>query len=425
MSQVATKVDNEKTTKSEKPTAHFTAPHAELTAAMNIAEFGVPVGPNSGIQEGVLVESTRNHVTLSTFDFWTATEVTLPADTPVAKGRSLLDFAELRKAIAAVAAGETKTAAARIQVSLAGDLLSTPDMAVPVTTHDLQAFVLPPEPVPAIVTVDARTLLAQLERVLPCAGRDDTLPALTGVQVTLDGTTLALSATDRYRLAVAEVPAQATAQPPERPLTTLMPGDTLRRLAKRLKTVDGPVGIGIIEETPSAVARATLAVGSATVTMRPLEGRLPGYETLIPTEAETSLNADRAVLVRAVKKAAALIKAKGFTGCPLVLHWGDDGTLTLAPRIGDPADQDRVRGMEIPATHRHGEPGHLRGCLLALNPALLLDALGTFNSDTVTLHLQPAQDCQITKPVLLTAGDAIKGDGYRHLLMPVRLDLSK
>ena len=42
-------------------------------------------------------------------------------------------------------------------------------------------------------------------QVVPAASRDDTLPMLTGVCLDIDGETLTLAATDRYRLAVRDV----------------------------------------------------------------------------------------------------------------------------------------------------------------------------------------------------------------------------
>jgi DNA polymerase-3 subunit beta len=97
-----TQVSAEKTAaKSEKkpvkPTAHFAALHSEITEALNIAEFGVPAQAQPVAQRGVLIETSRNRLTLSTFDFWTAVSVTVPVGTPVAKGYSLLDFAELKR----------------------------------------------------------------------------------------------------------------------------------------------------------------------------------------------------------------------------------------------------------------------------------------------------------------------------------------
>lgn len=95
--------------------------------------------------------------------------------------------------------------------------------------------------------------------MLRTAGHDETLPTLTGVQMTLEGETLAMAATDRYRFAVAEVPATATVQPLEKPLTALIPAGILAPLAKRLKSYEGLVCIGIIENGEGLTARATLS----------------------------------------------------------------------------------------------------------------------------------------------------------------------
>lgn len=430
MSHLETQVTAEKTgEKSEKkpakPTAHFAGLHARITEALNIAEFGVPTQAQPLAQRGVLIQTSRNRLTLGTFDFWTAVSVTVPVETPIANGHSLLDFVELKKALAAMVAGETKTVAARTPVSLAGDLLATDHITVPITTLDIHEFTHPPEAVPALAAMDAQTFLAQLNRVMPTAGRNKTLPTLTGVQMTLEGETLAMAATDRYRFAVAEVPVTPTVQPQEKPLTTLIPAGILAPLAKRLKSYDGPVGIGIIENGEGVLARATLSMGDTTITMRPLEGSLPKYDSLFPTECDTSVRVDRVTVVRAAKKCQALIKAKGENGVPVSFGWDADGTLTLAPRLGTADDQARTKGMTIPSMITHGSVDTLQGNMLALNPAFLLDALGTFTSTTITLHIRQMKDGLTTKPVLLTEGPDMGGQGYRHLLMPIRLDLSK
>jgi hypothetical protein len=279
-----TQVSAEKTAaKSEKkpvkPTAHFAALHSEITEALNIAEFGVPAQGQPLSQRGVLIETSRNRLTLSTFDFWTAVSVNMPVGTPVAKGYSLLDFTEL-KALAAMVAGETKAVAARTPVSLAGDLLATEHITVPIATLDIHEFTHPPEAVPAMATMDAQTFLAQLNRVLPTAGRDDTLPALTGVQMTMDGETLTMAATDRYRFAVAEVTAHATVQPPEKPLTSLIPAGVLAPLVGTSGPAPGVAGhpqegegVAVHPDVPYGFPAAVVGVRPHLVVARPV-GRL-------------------------------------------------------------------------------------------------------------------------------------------------------
>src|SRR5690606_5733626 len=47
-------------------------------------------------------------------------------------------------------------------------------------------------------------LAAAVSQVAIAAGRDDMLPVLTGVRLEIEGSTVTLAATDRYRLAVRE-----------------------------------------------------------------------------------------------------------------------------------------------------------------------------------------------------------------------------
>ncbi|MFJ5142785.1 hypothetical protein [Streptomyces sp. NPDC088707] len=413
-----------------KPTAHFAGTHSEILEALNFAEFGIAPKAQPPAQRGVLIETERNRATFNAYDFDTAVLVSVPAATPAEKGSSLLDFPELKKTLSAMVAGETKSGAAQTRVSLDGDLLATEHLTVPITTHDIHEYTQPLEAVPSVVTVDTQAFLHQLNRVLPVACKDVTLPALTGVQIVLDGEKLTMAATDRYRFAVAELHVTATVTPLQKSLTALIPAATLAALAKRLKAHDGPLGIGILEGdhadgTPVAdwpIARATLSLGAVTVTMRSLDGNLPTYRTLFPKSYANAVQLDRATTVRATQKCQATLKAKGLKNIPVTFVWDADGTLTLAPRMETAEDQARTKGMPIPATLAYGTGSALHGATASFNPAFLMDALNTFDSETVTLHLNELCEGAVIKPVLLTEGpDAAGTDGYRHLLMTVRL----
>ena len=54
-------------------------------------------------------------------------------------------------------------------------------------------------------TVDSAVFATAVSQVAVAAGRDDTLPMLTGVRLEIEGDRLTLAATDRYRLAVREL----------------------------------------------------------------------------------------------------------------------------------------------------------------------------------------------------------------------------
>ncbi|MGC5412181.1 DNA polymerase III subunit beta, partial [Streptomyces sp. DT225] len=58
-------------------------------------------------------------------------------------------------------------------------------------------------PLPEILgEVDGPEFAAAVADVSVAAGRDDTLPTLTGIRLALDGERMTLAATDRYRFAV-------------------------------------------------------------------------------------------------------------------------------------------------------------------------------------------------------------------------------
>ncbi|CAM5541204.1 DNA polymerase III subunit beta [Streptomyces badius] len=316
-------------------------------------------------------------------------------------------------------AGETKATAARTTVTLDGDLLTTDHLTVPVAALPVGEFAPAKKPAPLAAHLDAQQFYRQLQRVLPAACTDDTLPTLTAVQMTLEGHTLTLAATDRYRFAVADVPATRNpdhpATTPEHPLTALIPASVLTRIAKHLKTQIGPVGIAF------GAPELTLTRGDTTLTIQPREGNPPGCAALFPTTVDTSLTLERATAQRALKKCAALIAASGERGSPVTLRWDEHGTLTLAPRIGEPDDLARIKGMPLTFATLTGPTPTDRE--LHANPAFLADALTAFDgTDTLTLHLQdPKEGSTTMRPLLLTTNPRPTGGDYRHLLMPVRV----
>ncbi|MEU3071438.1 DNA polymerase III subunit beta [Streptomyces sp. NPDC006906] len=407
---------------SEQPTpvatAHITAPYGPLADALKIAAFGTACATGPA-QHGVLIEADDTGLTLRTHDWETAVSVTVPTATVTRAGASLLPLAPLTKSLKAMMAGETKATAARTTVTLAGDLLTTDHLTVPLAALPVGDFAPATKSAPIAAHLDAQDLYRQLQRVIPAAYTDDDLPTLTGVQMTLEGRTLTLSATDRYRFAVADLPATPNpdhpATTPEHPLSALIPARVLTRISTHLKTCTGPVGIAF--GTPEL----TLTVGDTTFTIQPREGTLPGYAAMFPTTVDTSLTLDRPTAQRALKKCAALIAASGERGSPVTLRWDETGTLTLAPRIGEPHDLARIKGMPLTFATLHGPTPTDRE--LHTNPAFLADALAAFDAtDTLTLHLRdPKPNSSLLPPLLLTTNPHPTGGDYRHLLMPVNV----
>ena len=127
-----------------------------------------------------------------------------------------------------------------------------------------------PEMPPFAGSVGSDAMASAIGQVAIAAGRDDTLPALTGIRIEITGDTLTLVATDRYRLAVRELrwnPAQ-----PDLNTAVLVParvlGDTARALTSGAEvsislggdSLIGFAGAGLVKRDAGSEEEARLRV---------------------------------------------------------------------------------------------------------------------------------------------------------------------
>lgn len=395
------------TTQTQAPAeapARFTTTHRVLSDALKTVALGVAPKPPVPILGGVLVETRDNVLTLRAFDYGTAVTVRVGGAAD-GDGVSLLHHAELKNVLAAAVAGEKPAAAAATRVRLDDAVLSTPELAVPLGTMPLEEYPAFPQDAPGQVTVDGAEFFRQAARVLPAVCTDFTLPMLTHVHLRIARGVLRLTATDRYRVTVAEVPALSGGRAET---VALIPAWLLEKLVKLLGKYDGPLTLGVRDDF------VTLTAGAVTVTVRATApaDEFPRIWGMLPTEAlPVSVRVDREALTRAVRKAYALSKAKVRDNPLVALDFTPDG-VTVSPKV-EATDQARVRGVAVA-----GEAladGSL-GAPMFVNGMFLLDGLGTFTGQTVVVHARTPN-----KPYVLTDGGDVAGEGFVHMLMPVRL----
>lgn len=388
--------------------ARFTTAHRTLSDALKIVALGVADRPIVPVLGGVMAETRNGTFTLRGFDYETSVTVRVDGEADE-DGLTLLNFSELKQVMAAAVAGEKSAVAARTQVRVDGEVLSTTDLAVPLSTLPLEEYPAFPPDASSQVTVDGAEWFRQVARVLPAAGSDDTRPVLTYVHIRAVDGILSLTASDGYRVAIAEVTATEGGQSET---VALVPAWLLARMATLLGKHTGPVTVGVAEDE----GWVTFTVGAVTVTVRcPADlNDYPIIRNFLPSEAAPlTVRADREALVRAVRKASALSKAKGLKVGRVHLEFARDGVTVVSPGLEDDAEQSRVRGVEVACELL--ADASLDGPLKA-NGVFLLEALGSFTGDTLVLHAQTS-----AKPFLLTDGPSVAGEGYRHMLMPVRV----
>ncbi len=257
-----------------------------------------------------------------------------------------------------------------------------------------------PEMPPAAGSVTSDVFSAAVAQVAVAAGRDDTLPMLTGIRVEIEGETVTLMATDRYRAAIREL--HWTPERPDLSAAALVPARTLADTAKSLTS--GPQVSLALSTGGTGEGMIGFEGGGRRTTTRLLDGEsFPKLRSLFPTEAPTCTDIQTAPFVEAVKRVALVAERN----TPIRLSFTQD-QVTLEAGAGDEA-----QAVEVVDATMEGDD-----IRIAFNPQYLLDGLGAIGSDVARLEFTTS-----TKPAVITAKPAEDGAApdYRYLIMPIRL----
>ncbi|XUZ96680.1 DNA polymerase III subunit beta [Streptomyces araujoniae] len=293
--------------------------------------------------------------------------------------------------------------------------------------------------------VEAAQFAAAVADVAVAAGRDDTLPALTGIRLGLDAVTgtMTLAATDRYRFAVRTLPWKAAgagadtgagegaeadagagsgaeagsgsdagagsgARAGARAGDGAGAGESADVLvsARRLTEIARSLGrSGLVSVALDAGSAGFEHAGTRT-TVRLLDGRLPRHDKLFAMEDPAVAVVDRARLVEAVKRVSVVADGDG----PVQLAFSaEDNSVHL--RAGY---EDDVASQRLPATLEGA-----RELTVAFNPGYLADALASFDEPSLRLLMMGAgQRAMITGEG--EPGRDVSPPRHRHLLMSVK-----
>jgi DNA polymerase-3 subunit beta len=243
------------------------------------------------------------------------------------------------------------------------------------------------------------------------AGRDDTLPMLTGIRVEISGEKVVLAATDRFRLAVREL--TWTTESADIEAAVLVPAKTLAEAAKA--GADG-ADVHLSLGAGSAVGKEGLlgirSDGKRSTT-RLLDAEFPKFRQLLPAEHTAIATIGVAELTEAIKRVALVADR----GAQVRMEFADD-----VLRLSAGAD-DVGRAEEDLPVEFLGDP-----LTIAFNPTYLTDGLGSLHSERVTFGFTTPSRPAVLRPAGEDDGDvgatgpfpAAQTD-YVYLLMPVRL----
>ena len=360
----------------------------------------LPVRPSVPVLAGALLSVADGRLTISGFDYEVSSQVAVDV-TDDSSGTALVSGKLLAEIVKALPAKPVDLAAegSHVELTCGSARFTLPTMPV----EDYPAL---PDMPAAVGTVDAAAFAAAVAQTAVAAGRDDTLPTMTGVQLEFTGTGLALLATDRYRMAIRDLAWRPDNNDIE--VTTLIPAKALADTAKALGARGGEVTIALPDAGEGTVGMVGFSASSRQTTSRVLDGQLPPLRSLLPASYAAELKVSTAEL-GAVARRVSLVAERNSQ---LRLSFDTDG---LVVEAGGAEDAKASEGLDCEYS---GDP-----MKVAFNPQYLLDGLSAISAPVATFSFTDPG-----KPVVLTGGKASDDDeadysGYRYMLQPLRFDI--
>jgi DNA polymerase III subunit beta len=365
-----------------------------LAEAVAWAARSLPARPPVPVLAGLLLTAQEGSLALSGFDYEVSARVELAAEveepgTVLVSGRLLNDISRNLPNRPV----EISTDGMRVSVVCGSSRFTLPTLPV-------DEYPALPQMPTATGTVSGEVFASAVSQAAVAAGRDDTLPVLTGVRVEIEGDKITLAATDRYRFAVRELmwkPEQADIS-----AVALVPAKTLQDIAKSLGSGD-TVSIALASGGAGEGLIGFEGAGRRTTT-RLLEGEFPKFRSLFPTEFSAVAAIQTQPFLEALKRVSLVAERN----TPVRLSF-EQGVLTLEAGSGDDAQ----------ATERVEADLEGDDISIAFNPGYLEEGLKAIDSAYAQLSFTTS-----TKPALLSgrpAVDAEADEAYQYLIMPVRL----
>jgi DNA polymerase-3 subunit beta len=373
----------------------FRVERDSLADAVAWTAKSLPNRPSVPVLAGVMLRVADGRLHVSGFDYEVSSQVDVEVQAD-ADGAALVSgrlLAEITKALPAKPV-DIAAVGAHLELVCGSARFTLPTMPV-------EDYPTLPEMPAAAGTIDAATFQSAVQQVAIAAGRDETLPMMTGVRVELNGTSIAMLATDRYRLAMREL--EWVPNDPDISINALVPARTLNDTAKTLGPLGGEVTLALAHGG-AGEGMIGFAGGTRRSTSRLLDGaNYPPVRSLFPSTSNAQAKISVAALVEVVRRVA--LVAERTT--PVLLSFSEDG---LVVEAGGTEEARASEAMEATFT---GEP-----LTIGFNPQYLVDGLQNLGAATAVLSFIDA-----FKPAVIAPADD-EGEivaGYRYLIMPIRV----
>lgn len=371
----------------------FTIEQTRLVDVVNWVSRSLSTRPIQTALLGIMIEADGNKLVLSGSDLETASRATTEAD--VATSGKVLVPGKLLADISRSLPNKPVT----IQLDGTRVLVNAGSAKFTLPLLPINEYPNLPELPETLGTIESEVFAQAVSQVATAAGKDDSLPSLTGVHVEVKGENITMAATDRYRLAVRELTFN-----PSKPNTEAVALIRARTLVEATKTLINTKNVNIsLAPSASTDRLAGFQTDTKSTTTRLLDGTFPPYRHLIPQESLTTTVIEVAPFLDAVRRVA-LVTDKTI---PLKLTFTGN-SVTLEAGGGDEAQANEVFDIQ-----KTGED-----LSIAFNPNYLLDGLHAISAPFAQISFNTSGKAAILMGKQSADGPTI--ENFRYLLMPTK-----
>jgi DNA polymerase III subunit beta len=350
------------------------------------------------ILAGVLIEASDEGLSLAAFDYEASARTTIEAT--VDEPGTILVHGRLLSEIA------NRLPNAPIQIALDDDggiLLTCGSARFTLASMPVQEYPAIPEVTGESGIVPSEDFATAIAQVAFAASRDDVTPVLTGVQLEVTSGRLSLVATDRYRVALREIPWDGGSAASDESTTALVPARTLQEVGKTFAH-GGNISVAFSGSGDREIIAFT--AGNKTVTSLLIKGNFPPVRRLFPEQTEHHAVVNTADFAEAVRRVSLVLDRSA----PLRFTFGPDSVSM------DAAGTEQARASESIDSTLVGDE-----VTLGLNPQYLLESLAAVRSEFARVTFTSSENANKLSPVLITPQTSVDKGGeesFRYLLQP-------
>lgn len=373
----------------------FTVDRDVFNEAVSFTAKLLPQRPTQPILSGVLLLAEDDSVELGTFDYETSSKTSIKADIAEAgmalvSGRLLAEIASKLPHHDVVVSKEED----RILIQCGTASFSLPSMPV-------EEYPQIPVVTEASGTVSAQEFGEAIAQVALAASKEDVTPVITGVHFEVDGNTLTLTATDRYRVATRGLSWNPQSGPEKQ--SALVPAKIVTEVGKTLNA-DETVSITLVNDDDRELV--AFSDGTKTVTSVLIKGNYPPVQRLFPEVVDNYAVVSTSDIIEAVGRVGLVLEREAALRFSF-----SEGSVQL-----EGAGTESARANETADAHLVGDD-----MVVSLKPQFLLDGLRSTHSEYARIGFTKTDNPAKPGPVLISgqhSREEASTQDFKYLLQP-------